>query len=572
LIWEHRRTMPTVAELLNLARERYQAGDFAAADRLYRQVLEAEPACVEALVLLAVTCHQVGDFLQAEAAYRQALAVHPHDAEVHFRMAMVLMSLSRPEEAARHLREAVRLRPESPEPWNNLGNVLFLQGKFPEAVDCYRNAVRLRPSYAEACQNLGNALREDDRVSEGLTWYRESVRLRPDNLKYRMNLAAALLETGGAQEAEDHLREYIRLLPGAPRVLSTLIANDLYSNTDPGPAEIRLRLDDPTLPPLDRAHLHFTLAHLLDRAGHPEDALQHFEETNRIRRDLVRGTPDEFKCAEHSRMVDDLIALFGPEWFERFRGIGVDAEELVFVVGMPRSGSSLVEQILSHHPEVAGAGELRDVPRMVEALPSRLGSAVQYPNCLSAIEPAMIRACAQEYVSRVRELAGPARRITDKMLVNFLHLGLIAILFPKARIIHCRRDPLDTCVSCFVQIFRGLSFTLDLEDLGRYYRDYERLMNHWRVVLPLQMTEIVYEELVADVERGTRQLLDFCELPWDERCLRFYENPRTVRTVSKFQVRRPVYTTSIGRWRRYADRLAPLLQTLGVEGTPANVP
>jgi len=564
--------MPTAAVILNLARQRHEAGDFAAADRLYRQVLEVEPACALALVLLAITCHQVGDFPQAESWYRRALALHPNDAEVHFRLAMALVSLSRPDEAIEHLREAVRLRPDAPEPWNNLGNVLFLQGKTAEAVPCYRAAVRLRPGYAEACQNLGNALREDDRVAEGLAWYRESVRLRPDIPKFRMNLAAALLETEGADEAQGHLRHYLKLRPGAPRVLSALIANDLYADTDPGPAELRRWLDDPALPPMDRAHVHFILAHLIDRAGQPEEAFQHFAETNRIRRDLIRGTSEEFKPAEHARFVDDLIALFRPEWFERFRGIGIDAEELVFVVGMPRSGSSLVEQILSHHPEVAGAGELRDVPRMVQALPARLGSSVAYPHCLAGAEPAILRACAEEYVARVREIAGPARRITDKMLVNFLHLGFIAILFPRARVIHCRRDLLDTCVSCFMQIFRGLSFTLDLEDLGRYYRDYERLMAHWRAVRPVPMTEVVYEELVADVEQGTRQLLDFCELQWDERCLRFYENPRTVRTVSKFQVRRPVYTTSIGRWRRYRARLGPLLETLGLEGTPENQP
>ena len=222
------------------------------------------------------------------------------------------------------------------------------------------------------------------------------------------------------------------------------------------------------------------MAHLIDRAGNPEEAFWHFEETNRIRRDAIRGTPDEFKPAEHSRFVDDLIELFRPEWFNRFRGIGTDDGELVFIVGMPRSGSSLVEQILSHHPDIAGAGELRDLPRMVQALPARLGSTVPYPNCLSAIEPSVLRACAQEYITRVRELAGPARRITDKMLVNFLHLGFIAMMFPQARVIHCQRDPLDTCVSCFMQIFRGLSFTLDLEDLGHLLPRLRRLMAHSR--------------------------------------------------------------------------------------------
>jgi hypothetical protein len=176
----------------------------------------------------------------------------------------------------------------------------------------------------------------------------------------------------------------------------------------------------------------------------------------------------------------------------------------------------------------------------------------------------MARILAEEYLARVRAIGGPAKRITDKMLTNFLHLGFIAMLFPRARVIHCIRDPLDTCVSAFMQIFRGLSFTLDLEDLGHYHREYERVMAHWRKVKPQAMLEVVYEDLVADLEAGSRRLVEFCGLPWDERCLRFYENPRAVRTVSKLQVRQPVYSSSVGRWRRYDSHLGPLRKALGM--------
>jgi tetratricopeptide (TPR) repeat protein len=556
--------MATAAELLNFAKQRHQAGDLAGADTLYRQVLEIEPARAEALALLALACHQRNDLPRAETWYRRALAVQPGDAESHFRLGMVLMGLARPDDALLHFRDAVRLRPDSPDTWNNLGNVLFLQGRAADAIPCYREALRLRPNYAEACQNLGNALREDDHLAEGLACYREAVRLRPDHAKSHMNLAASLLETGNTKEAEGHLRECLRLDPGAPRVLSTLVANDLYSDVDPGPDELRSRLADPKLPPEDVSHLHFTIARLLDRAGRHEEAFRHFKESSRIRRDLVRGTRDAFDAAENSRLVDRLVALFTPDWFERRRGFGVDTEEPVFIVGMPRSGSSLVEQILSHHPDAAGVGELRDLPRMVDGLANRLGSSEPFPTCLSGVEPATAQALAGEYLTRVRQLAGPAKRITDKQLVNFFYLGFMALLFPRARVVHCRRDPLDTCVSAFMQIFRGMSFTLDLEDLGHYYRDYERLMAHWRAVRPLPVFEVVYEELVADIETGSRQLVDFCGLPWDERCLRFYENPRAVRTVSKLQVRKPIYNSSVGRWRRYGDQLDPLRKALGL--------
>jgi tetratricopeptide (TPR) repeat protein len=553
--------MPTSAELLNHAGRVFQAGDLAAAGRICRQALEIDPGCVEALYLLAITCDQSGDFAQAEICYKRTLEAHPDDAELHFRLAILLYNLSRPAEAAEHFRATARLRPDSPEAWNNLGNAQFLLWQTAQAVRCYRTAVGIRPNYPEACQNLGKVLRDAEQLPEGLFWYRESVRLRPDAPKYRMNLALALLETGSALEAEGHLREYLRLIPDAPAALGALIAHDLYAETDPGIDQLMRRLEDPLERP-DKAFLHFTLGRLIDRAGRPEEAFTHFEEMSRIRRDLIRGTALEFKPAEHTRLVDSLIALFTPEWFELHRDSGADTGDPVFIVGMPRSGSSLVEQILSNHPDVAGAGELRDIPRMVERLPARLGSSVPYPQLVEHLDPATVKSLAGEYLVHVRELAGGARCVTDKMLLNFLHLGFNALLFPGARVIHCRRDPLDTCVSCFTQFFRGISFTLDLRELGGYYRDYERLMAHWREVRPLPILEVVYEELVADVEHGSRQLVEFCGLPWDDRCLRFYENPRVVRTVSKSQIRKPIYTTSIGRSRRYGARLAPLIEAL----------
>jgi tetratricopeptide (TPR) repeat protein len=556
--------MATAAENLTLAWQRHQAGDLAEAAQLYRQVVEEAPADAEALALLALVCHQQGNLAEAEGWYRQALAVRPGDAEVHLRLGMALMCLDRPAEAADHFREAVRLRPDAPEAWNNLANMLFLQGKTEEAIPCYRQAVHLRPSYAEACLNLGNALREDDRLDEGLAWYREAVRLRPASPKAHNNLGAALLERGDVQEAELHLRESLKYRPGSAQVLAALAANGLYRDTDPGLDQLQARLADSRLSPSESSQLHFALAHLLDRAGQPDPAFDHFREANRLRRELAQQAGRAFDPAVHSRLVDRLMVVFTPDYFAQIRDLGSDTQTPVFLVGMPRSGSSLVEQILSHHPDVAGAGELRDLPRLAASLPERLRTPESYPDCVSRLDPATIRTLAEGYLARVRELVGPARRITDKLLENFLHLGLIATLFPRARVIHCRRDPLDTCVSCFVQIFRDMVFAWDLNDLGCYYKDYARLMVHWRTVLPLPLLEVDYEELVRDQEGVSRRLVDFCGLPWDERCLRFYQNPRPVRTVSKLQVRQPIYGSSVGRWRRYAAHLAPLRQALGL--------
>ncbi len=221
-----------------------------------------------------------------------------------------------------------------------------------------------------------------------------------------------------------------------------------------------------------------------------------------------------------------------------------------------------MEQILSQHSKVHGAGELKDVWRLVADLPAKLGADQGFPECLAVLNAATSREMAEAHLRRLTLLGGSAVRVVDKMLDNFLYLGLIAVLFPKARVIHCRRDPRDACLSCFFQYFRGLSFTWDLEDLAHYHRDYERLMAHWRAVLPLPLLDVAYEEVVADLEGTSRRLVAFCGLEWEDGCLRFHENPRSVRTMSTVQVRQPIYSSSIGKWQRYAAHLRPLLKAI----------
>jgi hypothetical protein len=207
---------------------------------------------------------------------------------------------------------------------------------------------------------------------------------------------------------------------------------------------------------------------------------------------------------------------------------------------------------------------LRDIGRLVVALPQRLGGTEDYPGSVRRLDRATARALADEYLQRLRQVGGEALRVVDKMPFNFLHLGVIATLLPKARVVHCRRDPIDTCLSCFFQNFaEPHPFALDLAHLGHYYREYERLMAHWAEVLPLPVFKLSYEELTADQEAVSRRLVEFCGLEWDERCLRFNETERHVRTASALQVRRPLYRTSVGRWKRYERHLAPLLEALG---------
>jgi hypothetical protein len=289
-----------------------------------------------------------------------------------------------------------------------------------------------------------------------------------------------------------------------------------------------------------------------------------------LRHAIDRARGEAFDPAVHAAYVDRLIATFTPAYFEQVRGFGLDTDVPIFVVGMMRSGTTLVEQILASHPLVYGAGERIELGLLASGLPRRLGVADEYPECVRHLDRATVQAVATTVLQGLQERSDGARHVVDKMPLNFLGLGLIATLFPKARIIHCQRDPVDTCLSCYLRNFAAsFTFTYDLQHLGLYYRQYERLMAHWRAVLPLPIFELRYEELTAEPETHTRQLLAFCGLPWDERCLRFHETERPVRTASMLQVRQPMYRSAVGRWQRYEKHLSPLLAALAGAAEPA---
>jgi hypothetical protein len=284
-------------------------------------------------------------------------------------------------------------------------------------------------------------------------------------------------------------------------------------------------------------------------------ANEHYLETARR-----RGSP--YSPEEHRQYVDQLIAAFSPAHFARVRGWGLETDVPVFVVGLPRSGTSLVEQILASHPRVHGAGELTDMRSAYRSLPALVGKHAPGVECVAALSRETVRLLASGYLDRVRRLAPDAARIVDKMPDNYLMLGLIATLFPRARLIHVRRDLRDVGLSCWLTHFKHIRWACDLAHIGTRAREYLRLMEHWRRALPVPMLEIDYEEVVADLEGSARKLVAWCGLEWDPACLAFHRTKRVVRTASMTQVREPLYARSVGRWRHYREVLGPLLQLL----------
>jgi len=528
-----------------------------------QRALRLQPNNAEVHSNLGNILRQQGKIQEAISSHTQALRLKPDYAEAHNNLGVALWDQGKLDEAVSHLQTALRLKPDHARAHFNLGNVLRDQGKATEAAAGYAQALRLRPDFAEAHNNLATVLQEQGKLDDAVAHIQQALRLKPDYAEAQNNLGDTFLIQGRLDEAVACFQESLRMSPSlemAYHQLGRLTRDGKYRFTDAQIAHVRQRLADPACSLKDKTRLHFTLAYLAEKEGDYDLAFEHYRQGNACKRQ-ASAPRQHFNIQDHRRYFDQLISAFGAPFFARAAALGHDSQTPVFIVGMPRSGTTLVEQILSSHPQFAGAGELKDIGHIPDELPGLLGGP-EYPACVAKLNRETTLALAERYLKRLREQHPQALRVSDKMPQNFVNLGLIALMFPRARVIHCRRDPRDTCVSCFCENFAEISFPSSLEDLGRYYGDYERLMTHWRQVLPLAMFEVQYEELVADLEAVSRRLLSFCGLDWDDRCLRFHETARPVYTASRLQVRQPIYSSSVGRWRRYQSHLGPLLALL----------
>jgi len=318
---------------------------------------------------------------------------------------------------------------------------------------------------------------------------------------------------------------------------------------------IEKKLKNPTVSELDSIHYHFALGYILNNANSYEKAFEHFCKANSLKRKAKF-----YNSQSHSDFIDSLIEIYSKNYFQDKITCGSESELPVFILGMPRSGTTLVEQIVSSHPQVYGAGELETIRQIEKAITKQYESSLSYPECMSSCDKSTTLKLSSEYLEKLTNNSNEAIRVTDKMPRNFLRIGLIKTLLPKARIIHCQRNALDTCTSIYLNYGNGYSF--NLAELGQYYLDYVRLMKHWHNLFPSQILDVKYEELVMHQERVSRQLIEYLGLEWDEKCLDFHKNKRIVNTSSFLQVRQPIYNNSINRWKHYEKHLGPLIEIL----------
>ena len=524
-------------------------GRLVEAEALYRRVLVSEPRHADSLHLLGLIAAQTGRLEPAVALIGLALAVKPDFAEAHNNLGNVLQELGRSAEAAAAYQRAITLRSDYTDAHNNLSHALRSLGQRQAAIEACRRAIALHPLFAEAHNNLGNLLQDLGRPDEALAAYAQALALKPDYAEVHVNIGITRLMSGEKALAEQAVARALAIDPSLPQAWTIRSEMKTFALDDADIASMEALLaaaDARGLGLQDRLRLLFALGKAWMDAGDSDRAFAHLHTGNQLKRaSFTYAVEDDI--ARHAAIA----RCFTPDLLGRFADCG-DASDLpVFIVGMPRSGTSLIEQILASHPHISGAGEL-------ELMPTLAGTIVTPPSAAALAD------LGQDYARQLAALAPGALRVVDKMPVNFRHIGLIRLMLPNARIIHCRRNPMDTCLSCYTKNFIGQqNYTYDLRELGLYHRSYDTLMQHWRAVLPAdRFIEVNYEDVVQNLAAESQRLVAFCGLDWDKSCLTFNTTPRQVRTASVSQVRQTLYPSSVGRWHRYAEHLAPLLGAL----------
>jgi tetratricopeptide (TPR) repeat protein len=436
-------------------------------------------------------------------------------------------------------------------------------GKLREAEAACRQALHSNRADADAHRLLGTILQAQDRGAAAIASLEHAVSLDPGNATAFRQLANALGAEGRVSEAISADRKALELRPREVWAFYHLAQLKTFSAGDPDLLALEaLASDDDGLEAPELAAVLFALAKACDDFGDYGRSFAYLERANALR----RGT-FEYNVAGNIRMLGQIAAVFDDELFDRRAGAGSPSKLPVLIVGMPRSGTTLVEQILASHPAVTGGGELQHLQELVAAVSLLNESGLEFPAGVPHLRAEDLSRVGHGYVERLRQIAPDSERVTDKNPLNFRYLGFARLIVPGAAIIHCTRDPVDTCLSCYQAFFGAVNFAFDLDELGRYYRAYAQLMEHWRGVLPAGwMLEVRYEDLVHDVEREARRIVSHCGLDWDDACLAFDTTARNVRTASFAQVRRPIYGTAVARWRRYEQHLGPLLAAL--EGEP----
>lgn len=572
----------------NLAQALAAGGDFAGAVASYRRALEIDPKAAQVWSMLGNAQRQLGDREQAVAAYRRAIELDPRNPIPHNNLSVALREVGQLAAAAEAARCAVARRADFADGHLNLGTALADQGDLAGAIGAYRRGLEiapdnpllhdnfamvlrdagdldaaeaasrrslaLQPDSATALANLGTTLRAGGRLAEAGAVFDRAVALDPSSTAARLGCATVLIDRGRLAAAEKVIRAALESDPTSTEAYFALAEVADLEPGDPATAAIESGLQISQLSAGQAVRLHYALAKMYHQLGQYDQAFGHYAAGARRKRETM--TYDVDADIARMRQIEEVF-----DGAVMANGGGDPSPAPIFIVGMPRSGSTLVEQILASHSDVAGGGELPIMLRLIDKLDA---GSNRYPAAVRDLTSADFTRLGHAVADDLRTAAHGRRRVVDKLLSNFQNVGLIRRILPNAKIIWCRRSPLDTGLSCFRTLFRrGLSFTYDLNELGRYFRAHDQLMRHWLDMAPDALYPVDYERLIARPEDQIRDLLQACGLAWQPQCLAFHETERVVFTASAVQVRRPIHRKAAGQWRHYAAHLGPLADALG---------
>ncbi len=553
----------------NLAAVYIALNRFDEAAKSAQSALTLQPNLAPALVNYGESLTQLGRERDALHVYMRGAQQAPDNPIFKIKIGEALLRLWEVREAGKWFSSVLEKDPNSAAALCGLGDV-YREGHRPqEAVTLYEKSLRRVPSLM-AYRGLADAYRDSNQADKAEATWQKALELFPNRPEAHLQRGVSLAHNGKMDAAAEEFRAALRLQPHYPKAfaeLARLLKGKLPAD-EQAAMESALKLpatDD------DMAGMHFALAQVEDARDDFARAAEHLRRANALAKSYLDTHGREYNASGMGVRVDMLVATYSADYFQRTTGFGDPSERPVFVVGMPRSGTTLVEQILASHPKIFGAGELQYVHHSFLRVLRTLGlgdevkGTIDELKHLEKLTQPIARDCAKWYLEQIRQLdGGVAERVVDKAPENYLLLGWIATIFPKAKIIHCRRDLRDVALSCWMTEFRAGTWSNDMRHLASRIRDYRRLMDYWNKALPIPMLEMNYEQLVANQEVESRKLIEFVGLDWDPACLNFHQTRRAVLTPSATQVRQPMYARSIGRWRHYIDDLRPLIEELGL--------
>ena len=598
--------------------------DFSTAEPELRKALDAKPGIPKALRELSSALFGLGRGDEAVECLQQIVGAAPGQSAAHFDLSVGLSKIGKNDDAQQALEESFRLDPRRQkifegvrlqregkakeaelrfreilreDPTNAtatrmLGSIALEEGRYRLATRLLRNATKLAPDYFGAWIDLSRALTEFEQLDEAREAIHQVIQLESQlaypyvllgNLETKVGdyeaavsafeqaldkqsnhggalagLGHALKTIGRQDEAIDRYRNCVRNYPSFGEAWWSLANLKTFRFTDDEIAVMVKHVDQERLIDETRVNINFALGKAYEDRGDYSNAFDRYDRGNKLRR-----PHESYDPVQTETVHDHIIKTITPELLESCAGFGDPRPDPIFIVGLPRSGSTLIEQILASHSMVDGTHELPDLPRVVRTINQWQVHSKGYPEALPLLDEVHFKELGEQYLESTRRYRKGAPRFTDKMPNNFSMVGLLALILPNAKIVNARRHPLDSCMGSYKQLFyRGQAFTYDLVELGEYYLEYQRMMDFWHDILPGRVLDVHYEDMVADQENQTRRLIEHCALPWENDCLRFYETDRAVNTASSEQVRQPIYSKSVNSWRRFESHLGPLIEVL----------